>query len=213
MGSWSALIMPSTPEVVCVSDLRSYFVESLRTAAHHQEVKVADATMNYLGGMMTQYTHAESLYERTPDGVVRMPLAMIYKSALESPSEGVRRLHLQRLGDVALFISGIFSGALRRGSVDVDYYVDMGEGAYGYLSENGVISSRDRALADIFRELARKFVAFGDLLAEVCENLRASEEHDLARLDELWERTGSRRLARKLRECGVVTGPRSRSLH
>ena len=205
--------MASASGVLRVTDLQFFFLESLRTAAARQQVEATAETVHYLGGMLTRYTHADRLYEQTEDGVVRAPLALIYKAAQESSTEGERRLHLQRLGDMALFISGIFSGCLRRSLVDVDYYVSMGEAAYAYLSIHPPASARERALADVFDELARQFVACGDLLAEVCETLRGSEENDPARLDDLWSRTGSRRIARKLRDRGIIPVPPCRSVH
>ena len=84
-----------------------------------------------------------------------------------------------------MFISGVFSGCLRRSLVDVDYYVAMGAAAYGYLSARPSMSGRDSGLPEVFDQLARQFVACGDLLAEVCEALRGSEENDPARLDDL----------------------------
>jgi hypothetical protein len=205
--------MANVPGVLRVKDLHVYFLESLRTAVANQDVETTDETVNYLGGMLTRYTHADRLYDRTENGVVRTPLALIYKAARESDSEAERRLHFQRLGDMALFISGVFSGCLRRSLVDVDYYVGMGESAYAYLSARPPASRRDSALTGVFDELARQFVACADLLAEVCEQLRDSEEKDPARLDELWARTGSRRIARKLREHGVTPATPCRSIH
>lgn len=201
--------MTSVPGVLRVKDLQVYFLESLRTAAANQEVETTDETVHYLGGMLTRYTRADRLYDRTENGVVRTPLALIYKAARESGTEAERRLHLQRLGDMALFISGVFSGSLRRSLVDVDYYIGMGESAYACLS----VSVRGGALTGVFEELARQFVACADLLAEVCEQLRDSEEKDPARLDELWMRTGSRRIARKLRDRGVSPPAPCRSVH
>lgn len=205
--------MTSVPGVLRVKDLRVYFLESLRTAAANQDIETTDETVNYLGGMLTRYTRTDRLYDRTENGVVRTPLALIYKAARESGTETERRLHLQRLGDTALFISGVFSGSLRRSLVDVDYYVGMGESAYAYLSARRPVSGRDGALTGVFEELARQFVACADLLAEVCEQLRDSEEKDPARLDELWMRTGSRRIARKLRDRGVNPAAPCRSVH
>ena len=205
--------MPESSELMCVTDLQSFFVESLLKAARHQEIDAADATVQYLGGVLTRYSATDRLYDRTEDGMVRTPLVLMYKAAQESPSERERRLHLQRLGDVALFISGVFSGCLRRSLVDVDYYVSMGASAYGYLSASAPTSASANGLAEVFGELARRFVGFGDLLAEVCETLRATEESDPVRLDDLWTRTGSRRIARKLQAHGVVPGPVPRVVH
>ena len=54
----------------------------------------------------------------------------MYSDALEEESGEARNQILRRLGDVALFISGVFSRSLKRRVVDVDYYIAMGGGAY-----------------------------------------------------------------------------------
>ena len=55
----------------------------------------------------------------------------------------------------------------------------------------------------VFRELAGKFVAFVDVLGEVGETMHQREQRTLLRLYELWLRTGSPRLARRLRDLGI----------
>jgi len=40
---------------------------------------------------------------------------------------------MQRLGDTALFIAGVFADSLNRKLVDVDYYVAMGGTAYAQV--------------------------------------------------------------------------------
>ena len=54
--------------------------------------------------------------------------------------------------------------------VDVDYYVSMGEYAYGSLSR------AEDAFREVFAELARKFVGFSDVLADISERHGADLE-------------------------------------
>jgi hypothetical protein len=58
----------------------------------------------------------------------------------------------------------------------------------------------------VFEDLALNFVHFVDLLGEVGEQARDYLEQDVMRLHELWRRTGSRRLERKLRSLGITPG-------
>jgi hypothetical protein len=96
-------------------------------------------------------------------------------------------------------MSGFFSDSLRRKVVDVDYYVSMGEYAYGSLSRRD-----EDAFAEVFGELARKFVGFTDVLADISERTAASSSADLLRLYEKWLRTGSSRDGKKLIDQGIV---------
>jgi hypothetical protein len=149
--------------------------------------------------MLTDYASAEYLYDHTEDGRVRQPLALLFKHALEAPTSRERNLFLRRLGDIALLVAGLFSGSLRRSLVDVDYYISMGEAAYAHLSHAG-----KRPLGEVFAELSDKFASFVDVLGEVGEQAQGSKSQDILRMYELWSKTGSRRLERKLRALGMV---------
>ena len=98
-----------------------------------------------------------------------------------------QRARLRSLGDFSLFMSGFFSDSFRRRAVDVDYYVSMGEYAYGSLSRRD-----EDAFAEVFGELARKFVGFMDVLADVSERTALASARRSPPLRE-WLRTGSTR--------------------
>jgi hypothetical protein len=80
----------------------------------------------------------------------------------------------------------------------VDYYVSMGEYAYGSLSR------AEDAFRDVFAELARKFVGFSDVLADISERTALTSGNDILRLYEKWLRTGSARDGQRLIERGIV---------
>jgi hypothetical protein len=96
-------------------------------------------------------------------------------------------------------MSGFFPDSFRRRTIDVDYYVSMGEYAYGSLSRRD-----EDAFAEVFGELARKFVGYMDVLADVSERTTVTSSADLLRLYEKWLRTGSSRDSRKLVDSGIV---------
>ena len=131
------------------------------------------------------------------------PLVSFYEEAVEATSAEARNAALRRLGDVALFISGVFGDSLKGRLVDVDYYIAMGGSAYGSLSDGVRGSTQGRTLAAIFDELAEKFVSFVDVLGEVSDNTHLAGDTDLLRCYDLWAKTGSRRAASKLRRHGI----------
>ena len=106
---------------------------------------------------------------------------------------------LRRSGDESLFVSGFFAESLQRGVVDVDYYVAIGGAAYNALGRQ-----ETDACSPVFAELARKFVGFVDVLADVSERTSCGSNADLLRLYEKWLKTGSPRSAQLLTEKGVV---------
>lgn len=190
-------------ELVTRSGLRSFFYDSVQEAIEKQRVQADEATIFYLVNLLTDFSRSEKVFEYTQQGLTLRPLAELYGFAVEATSPRERELILQRLGDVALFISGLFSGYCRRRLVDVDYYIAMGGSAYAYLHDSKGQSPREQALATIFRQLSRQFVQFVDVLAEVGENGLGSNKQDIFDLYELWAKTGSPRLERKLKCLGI----------
>lgn len=192
------------PAVTPVANLQSYFHRALSAAAENQHTPLDDQTLAYLVHLLSDYAHADRLYDRTEDGVVRRPLVALYRQAVEAETSHERELALQRLGDLALFVSGILPQSLQRSLVDVDYYVAMGAAAYASLSDASSPGVRVRSLRAVFTRLASRFVDHMDLLAETVERSQAHRCTDLLRLHELWSKTGSRRLQRQLSELGVM---------
>src|SRR5690606_17700600 len=94
---------------------------------------------------------------------------------------------------------GFFSDSLNRRLVDVDYYIQLGECAYGSLARRG-----DPALGEVYDELAEKFTAMVDVLTEVSERSALTSDSDVLRLYERWMRTRSRRSSERLVAKGIV---------
>ena len=190
--------------VIAVTSLKAFFHQELHEAADAQKLDADDAIIAYLAHLLTDYARSDRLFDRTEQGIVRRPLVDIFKQASEAETAGERELALQRLGDLALFVSGILPHSLQRSLVDVDYYIAMGASAYGCLSDSTGPGARVRALRSVFARLSSRFVDFVDLLAETIEQGRATRQPDLLRLHDLWHKTGSRRLGRLLLEYGVM---------
>jgi hypothetical protein len=193
-----------------VANLREYFCDALQGALAHQHVAVDGHTQHYVVNVLTEYARSETLYaqgagERTP-----RPLAFILKDAIEAPNEAERSRHLQRLGDVSLFIAGFFSRSFARKLVDVDYHIAMGGRAYGALADRTRSGPR-AVLSRVYAELAAKFQPMVDALNEISETAYEHSQRDVLRLYELWLKTGSQRAHRVLQGLGVQTTPGARS--
>jgi hypothetical protein len=171
-----------------------YFKELVEAALTRQHLHAGDLTEYYLVNLLCQYVRPEAR-----SGVADpQPLALRLAHALESGGTE-QRARLRSLADFSLFMSGYFADSFTRKAIDVDYYKSMGEYAYGSLSRR-----EDDEFADVFAELARKFVGFMDVLAEVSERSGLSSSTDVLRLYEKWLRTGSRRHSQRLIERGLL---------
>lgn len=183
-----------------------YFKELVDEALVHHHVQAGDLTSYYLVNLLCQFVRPGG--QGAPDDPSQ-PLALRLARALDSAGLE-QRARLKHLGDFSLFTTGFFSDSLQRSAVDVDYYVSMGEYAYGSLSRHD-----GDAFADVFAELSRRFVGYMDVLAEISERTTVNAlrpDNDVLRLYEKWLRTGSSRDGQKLIERGIIPntsiGPR-----
>jgi len=200
----------SKHRVIAVGNLQEFFRDALLAAMSHQKLAVRDHTEHYVVNLLTLFSRADALYERTPQGVRIKPLVVMLSEALEASSVMERNRALQRLGDVSLFLAGFFAGSFARKLIDIDYHIAMGGRAYGSLADT-LGRGRGQALAGVFAELAQKFQRVVDALNEVSEMAHTHTDRDILRLYEIWMKTGSRRAQELLRKLGVEPSPVART--
>lgn len=171
-----------------------YFRELVESAMKRQHLAARELTSFYLVNLLAGFVH----FDRSATTAEDEALGVRFVKALQAA--GVRqRDELRQVGDRSLFISGFFSDSLTRSLVDVDYYIHLGEYAYGSLARQG-----DDAFGDVFDELSGRFAAFVDVLGDVSERTALSSNTDLLRLYEKWLRTRSRRSGDLLVSRGIV---------
>jgi len=194
---------PGSSKLITATTPVEFFQDRVGTVMEQRSLNAEEETVHYLVHLLTHFIRAENLFHETDDGLELRPLAFIYADAVQGTTRSGRNDALRYLGDVALFISGFFSDSLERKAVDVDYYIAMGGGAYGHLSENLRGSLRGQALSPLFQELAEKFAAFVDVLTEISEEAQMTDTRNMLRHYEVWLRTGSPRAAERLRAFGI----------
>ena len=190
--------------VVPVQNLRDYFRTSVDDVIAKQGVDVDPHTTYYVVNLLTLFARSEEFYENDGEAYGVKPLALMLAEATDAQNVEQRTLTLQRIGDVALFVSGFFIESLAAKAVDIDYYVYMGESAYGSLSEEVRGTFRGNAFGEVYKELANKFQILIDVLNEVRESALRGSDINLLRTYEIWLKTGSLRAEKLLREQGIV---------
>jgi hypothetical protein len=182
---------------------QEWFREMVTEALSQRRLKVQEITEFYLVNLLATFVRSERLFVEDPDGQVREePLALILLEALSRGGQA-RSNGLRKLGDTALFVSGFFGDSIARSAVDVDYYVAMGERAYGALAD--AERPTRQGLADgPFAELASRFSTFVDLFSEIAELSQLRSNRGLLRLYERYLLTRDARVAERLRERGVA---------
>jgi hypothetical protein len=84
------------------------------------------------------------------------------KTKTSAPSERIRAL--KEVGDTSLYVTGFFAESFERKLVDPDYYIGIGESAYGQLAAT---LPGPAAIHEVYEELAAKFPRFVAVLQEV----------------------------------------------
>jgi hypothetical protein len=182
-----------------------WFRERIGDVLSQKGTQIREVTEFYLVNLLAGFLEKEKLFVEDADGTVAAePLALILLRAVEADRR-VRAAQLRRLGDTALFVSGFFGDSLARSIVDVDYYIAMGEQAYGALAHS------ERGADRPWDELSERFGEFVDLLAEIAELSELRSNRGLVRLYERFLATRDERVAQRLRERGVAlfSPPRS----
>lgn len=183
------------------ASLQDFFRERIESATEKHHIDGDDDALWYLTQLLCTYSKTNRFLDHNGSSAALTPLAEYYRLALESSNQYERRQHLQRLGDVAIVIAGLFSGALNRKAVGVNYYISMGESAYGTLADESIHSARHRALNSIFKSLANNFSDYVVALSEIPH--KNDETQNLLQMIDEWENTKHPAIARKLRNQGV----------
>jgi hypothetical protein len=190
--------------IVVGKSAREWFREAVGETLAHRKLRVQEVTEFYLVDLLASFLERERLFAEEEGGEAHAePLALILLRALEK-DRAQRTRELRRLGDTALYVSGFFGDSLARSVAGVDYYIAMGERAYGALAEGA-----RRGQDELFAELADRFAQFVDVFAEIAELGNLRSDRGLVRLYERYLTTRSARVAELLRERGVAlfSGP------
>jgi hypothetical protein len=185
-------------------NLTEFFRDLLQNAMRSQEVHSSEEMEFYLVKLLEAFAHADR-------GWFERPLALEYLESFHTPLSH-RYGRLKRVGDTALFVSGVFVESLHRKLVSSDYYMQLGRTAYLQLSalSNGLST----VSGDLFAELAARFSDCVRVLAEISfERLFHGDPHTL-RVYTRWMYTRSERDARWLLRHGIIPyAPPSRGGH
>lgn len=178
-----------------------YFHGLLLGALEQLKIRASEHAQSYLVALLTRFLSAENLYQNGEDGKRLDTLVAQLATALEEESAEAKRERLKHMGDFSLYMAGFFTESLTKKLVDVDYYIGMGGTAYESVSQLNL----KKADSLLFGELAEKFPLFVDAFSQVSdESSFPRKSDDLLRAYDLWAKTGSERLARKLTKAGIV---------
>jgi hypothetical protein len=96
-------------QLITETSLQEYFQTSISDALENQNVKAEAETIHYVVGLLTSFSRAEKLFERTPDGMTIRPLALLYAEAVEGKTVEERNRSKARRSRNAI---GRFAGSV-----------------------------------------------------------------------------------------------------
>ncbi len=111
--------------MVTSRSLYDYFqAEVAQVATDLRSRAPADAQV-YVADLLARFGSSDRLFVVMEGRRETEPLALILKRAMEADEAG-RVQELRRLGDVALYTTGLFPERLQRRGMELDYFIRMG---------------------------------------------------------------------------------------
>ncbi len=173
-------------ELIETTSLKAYFHDEINGVLDRRHASLSEDARAYTVNLMYHFSRADRFFEWYEKRVSLRPLAMLYGEAVHAQSLHERRLMLRRLGDIALFMAGVFGPSLDRKPVGVDYYINMGGGAYDWLSESLAASGEGTLRWQTFHELAENFADMVRALDEFAATSGLRGDPERVALDEEW---------------------------
>jgi hypothetical protein len=196
--------------IVAARSVSHFFLEVVEDAKRARGVDATDGATRYLVGLLADFVHPD----RRAGEALERPLTLLLDEALHAADAAERFQRLRTIGDGVLYGCGFFGDHFEARGVDAKYLHGLGTRAYG-AAGSMLRQSVDDAGPDLFGELARKFEAFVEVVAEVADATTAmgtESSSGLLRVYERWLKTGSERLASALTSRGVMPTRGSRGV-
>lgn len=182
--------------------LDEFFHNRLIQTVHDQKLDLSDDACVYLINILKYFSKSENLFNRTEDGKLEYrALALKLHDAVFAAKQEQKFSHLKSLGDTALYHAGLFYDGLYNQMVNVDYYINMGGTAYYSLANLSTV--RGPHMADLFRELSEKFAELVEVLYICFTKDKKQSNHDILKLLERYNRTGSETVKEQLKQKGI----------
>lgn len=184
-------------------DLRNYFRTSLEEGIKKHKLKLSAFAEIYLLDLLERALDTKKIFTSEANSPIDEPLAIILGKAVESQDPYKKIQLLKNIGDRSLYVSGFFADSLNKKTIDIDYYISMGRGAYKFVADLSLAKSKPIGHADIFEELSEKFIHLVHLISFVSEQSGMTDTDNLIKLYDKWVHTNNESYSEKLRSKGI----------
>lgn len=197
-------------EIVADGNLFGFFYDKVQAASADQGTALEEHTEFYLVNLLVDFLRTRKLVRANGRRVDQRPFALrLLESMIGDPR--ARAAELKHVADSTLYLLGFFGESLEhRSAVDRGYYARVGTSAYKHLA---VLTGSGFGSDSVFSSLGERF----DECVGVLEGVRADgskgSDSEILALYERWLATGDARVARRLREEGMIITLGDESTH
>ena len=174
-----------------------FFFEMINEGKTKIKFQPSETASYYLVDLMDSFLSSVPSVEEIDQNTQSSTLAELLLQATSSSNEHIKIL--KKLADTTLYVSGFFGDSLNRKLIDIDYYTNVGESAYGTLAS----SVNEPTFSELYKEFAEKFMSFVELLTYISLKVNLQSDEDVLRLYEKYLMTGSNIAKNKLIEEGL----------
>lgn len=198
--------------IVAARSVSGFFGEVVEDSIRQRGVEATDGATRYLVALLADFARPDQRAGET----LERSLTLLFDEAINAPNPADRFDRLRCLGDGVLYGCGFFGDHFEARGVDPKYLHGLGTRAYDAAShilqarapvEHGPRTPGHPPWGNLFAELAQKFEAFVDIVADVADATIAmgtESSRGVLKIYERWLKTGSDRLATALTSRGVV---------
>lgn len=145
----------------------------------YQELSQADQELsfeikNYISELLWFYLFSKHLFESENNkGCFYQTTMVDFCHKIGEAETHEKIYYFKKMGDLTLYLSGFFRPAMKKKSVPISYYENMGQSAYAYLSHCY------KGETNVFHSLSKKFKTLAEILSYI---QKKSGEHTEDRL-------------------------------
>lgn len=136
--------------------------------------------------------------------MAKSAVGLEFLMALDSLS-GLQEHKLQEVGDKCLIFSGLFPENAHKRRVSMNYYIELGQTAYGMLSTKNHLPEK-QGTCELYTSLSHGFVGMRDVL-DAMRDSDSNRSNDLLAYFDLWQKFKSEYALKKLQGTHIITIP------
>ena len=180
-----------------------FFREKVRDSLSRQQIEVSEEIEFYLVTLLCDFINpvkVDTIHGELD--LLETPLALVLKTALESPSEHQYKLY-KSIGDTSLYMAGYFQDSFNDKTVSSKYFMELGASAYLTVSTLSERKPEFLPSSRIFESLSASFPDFVEVVSDIAEKLEQDTQGLLATYAR-WQKSHSKRLEKTLLASGLL---------